>query len=483
MLLLPSRYEGFGFTALEAMTRGCPVFASDVPAVREISGDGAMLLPLDGAAWAAAMRRVLGDDRLREELRRRGRRDRSSLLVDLHRPCRLRTVPAVRRIPCLMPILLVNSHGADPAYGGAERYVRDLAGGMERRGHDITVLSAFPARGDADVATRVLHRTDWRDARLRRVRNHVGDLVSAPWQRLDAVLDSERPDLLHTSNLPGIGSGIWECARRREIPVVHTLHDYHLLCPRTSLTRRDGSPCRPSPLLCGLRTRRLSRWAGAVGHLIAGSDHLLRVMNGLFPAADPHVVRLPLAPVPGAGVARRRPLRERWATSERSRRPRGSSSCSRHAAARGGGARAAIGRRRPLREVVAASGVDYLGRVDGTAKGEFLSSCDIGVVPSLWDEPSGPPYVVCEWLAAGRPVLVTRRPALLEAASRHGGIVPFEESTRRAERRHVPRRRDQEWARLIASLPAVEGDADVDRWLQDHERIFELALDGRRSAA
>jgi glycosyltransferase involved in cell wall biosynthesis len=131
---------------------------------------------------------------------------------------------------------------------------------------------------------------------------------------------------------------------------------------------------------------------------------------------------------------------------------------------------------------VAASGVDYVGRVDGTAKGEFLSSCDIGVVPSLWDEPSGPPYVVCEWLAAGRPVLVTRRPALLEAASRHGGIVPFEESTAGLRDAVARVAGTQEWARLIASLPAVEGDADVDRWLQDHERIFELALADGRSA-
>lgn len=71
--VLPSRYEGFGFPPLEAMTRGCPVLASDIPAFREILGDGAMLLPLDDAhAWAQAMERVVTDEGLRDELRGRG---------------------------------------------------------------------------------------------------------------------------------------------------------------------------------------------------------------------------------------------------------------------------------------------------------------------------------------------------------------------------------------------------------------------------
>lgn len=74
MLLLPSRYEGFGFTALEAMARDCPVLASDIPALREVSGNGAMLLPVDDTrAWADAIRRLATDERLRRELRERGR--------------------------------------------------------------------------------------------------------------------------------------------------------------------------------------------------------------------------------------------------------------------------------------------------------------------------------------------------------------------------------------------------------------------------
>ena len=72
-LLLPSRYEGFAFTPLEAMARSCPVLASDIPALREVSGAGAMLLPVDDEeAWAAAMKRVATEPALRESLTARG---------------------------------------------------------------------------------------------------------------------------------------------------------------------------------------------------------------------------------------------------------------------------------------------------------------------------------------------------------------------------------------------------------------------------
>jgi glycosyltransferase involved in cell wall biosynthesis len=72
-LVLPSRYEGFGFTPLEAMARGCPVLASDIPPLREISGSGALLAPLDDEpAWSDALGRLESDEGLRVELRRKG---------------------------------------------------------------------------------------------------------------------------------------------------------------------------------------------------------------------------------------------------------------------------------------------------------------------------------------------------------------------------------------------------------------------------
>src|ERR1017187_9183177 len=58
----PSVVEGFGLPVLEAMAAGVPVVASAIPALAEVCGSAALLVPPDDAAsWASAMSTVLGD--------------------------------------------------------------------------------------------------------------------------------------------------------------------------------------------------------------------------------------------------------------------------------------------------------------------------------------------------------------------------------------------------------------------------------------
>jgi glycosyltransferase involved in cell wall biosynthesis len=64
--------EGFGFPPLEAMACGCPVLASARGALPEVLGDAAVLVEPDAGAAADALARILEDDAVRADLRRKG---------------------------------------------------------------------------------------------------------------------------------------------------------------------------------------------------------------------------------------------------------------------------------------------------------------------------------------------------------------------------------------------------------------------------
>lgn len=74
LFALPSRHEGFGLPALEAMAQGTAVACSDLPVLREISGGRARFVtPGDVDGWADALVTLLGDAAARTALGEAGR--------------------------------------------------------------------------------------------------------------------------------------------------------------------------------------------------------------------------------------------------------------------------------------------------------------------------------------------------------------------------------------------------------------------------
>ncbi len=72
--VFPSIYEGFHLPALDALSAGCPVIASDIPVHREVLGEAAIFVPChDAEAWAAAIRRVRDEPELGVRMSRAGR--------------------------------------------------------------------------------------------------------------------------------------------------------------------------------------------------------------------------------------------------------------------------------------------------------------------------------------------------------------------------------------------------------------------------
>ena len=74
VVVIPSRYEGFGIPALEAMTAGAPVVVADTGALPEVVGDAGVTFPVgDDAQLAVELHRILEDEEHREHLASAGR--------------------------------------------------------------------------------------------------------------------------------------------------------------------------------------------------------------------------------------------------------------------------------------------------------------------------------------------------------------------------------------------------------------------------
>ena len=73
LFVFPSLYEGFGLPVLEAMACGAPVACSSTNALAEVAGNAAFLFdPLDSAAMAEGIARLLSDPERLHSLRENG---------------------------------------------------------------------------------------------------------------------------------------------------------------------------------------------------------------------------------------------------------------------------------------------------------------------------------------------------------------------------------------------------------------------------
>src|SRR5712691_222747 len=374
---------------------------------------------------------------------------------------------------------MVSVYGDDPSAGGVEKLLMELSGRLAARGIEVSYLQSFsrrPAAGDFERT--ILHRTDWRDDRLRRLKNHVGDVLARPGGELERAVTRHRPDVVHTHNLVGIGTGVWEVCRRLGLPVVHSLHDYYLFCPRVTLMRRDVEPCRPSPMLCGLRTRRLARWAPAVSHVTGVSQHVLDLHARLFPRAEFHLIRhATVASSPGDVRAPRArptvlgyigyldPIKGVHLLLEAA--PRLESLGFSLRIAGEGRLRDEVGR-----AAEQSANVEWDGVVQGEQKRRFFEACDLGLVPSVWVEPGGPTFTMVEWLGAGRPVLVSNRGGLGEVAGVYPGSIPVEPTVDSIVESVAELREPERWNELVAAVRPVDSELDAEEWAQRHEALY-----------
>lgn len=204
--------------------------------------------------------------------------------------------PAVSEPP--LRILLVSSLYAPYRVGGAEVVAQDIAEAMLAAGHDVMVVSTeTPEKlGDRPIAhdtvngvqvARIYPKhlypiqdqydpTKPRPNTLKRALWHLRDTWNPDaGRKLGALLDEFRPDIVHTHNIDGISPIVWDEAERRGIPVVHTMHDLHLACPKATLIRKGDVLCENAPLPCQIYRSWYGRRARSVSRLCSPSAFLL----------------------------------------------------------------------------------------------------------------------------------------------------------------------------------------------------------------
>ena len=198
-----------------------------------------------------------------------------------------------------MKVCFINSFYYPNSVGGAEATLKILAEGMVKRGHDATVVSlatdgVFRERDIAGVRSIYLPITNvcLPEGSQSRVIRSLFQIIDAynplMGRKVGRILDECTPDVLNTHNLKGLSVAVWREGFCRALPVVQTLHDYYLACPRSAMYRNShncAAQCLECRALFGAR-RRLSQKVGAV---TAVSNRMItRLKNtGLFSSKTP----------------------------------------------------------------------------------------------------------------------------------------------------------------------------------------------------
>lgn len=327
-----------------------------------------------------------------------------------------------------MKLLCISNLYQPYAIGGAERVAQILAESMVTRGHDVTVVTLGPEAGAHDCD---LNGVKVRYIPIRNIYNN--HFVKRPaqgirylWHALDTfnpvagrdigrLIDELQPDLVHSHNIAGFSSAAWSVIRRRHLPCVHTIHDYYLLCSRSTLFS-GGSNCDRICSSCRMLSSVRRKIVTGLTAVIAVSGFVLELHERMIEGFR----RIPIRRIIvngcsafGDAVGPNQNGKIRIGFLGRLTEWKGVSTLLEECERFNSG--------RKIEVLIGGDGpTDYVTKVReaycndtrihflGVVKpGDFFNKIDVLAVPSLWNDPC--PLVVGEAISTGVPVLGARR--------------------------------------------------------------------------
>jgi glycosyltransferase involved in cell wall biosynthesis len=176
-----------------------------------------------------------------------------------------------------MRILHLNVLYPPNVRGGAERFVATLAQEQAKRGHAVAVATLTrqpePVSEENGVTVyRIGHGglfwfEDWEkhSAPVRYANKMLTNWNPVTYRRVRDVIESFKPDVVNSHCMLGFAVDCWKAAAERQIPIVHALHEFNLVCRNTNAFR-NGRMCESMCLSCRINEpkRWLSRYVSSV---------------------------------------------------------------------------------------------------------------------------------------------------------------------------------------------------------------------------
>tara|TARA_B100000446_G_scaffold35559_1_gene31231 strand:- start:22695 stop:23990 length:1296 start_codon:yes stop_codon:yes gene_type:complete len=127
-------------------------------------------------------------------------------------------------------------HGYPMLYNaGSEVYSQTICHGLADRGHEVHVFTREEDSFRPDGSVRTSHDDDRPEITIHLVNNsrHRDRYrLQVVDDEFACLLDSLKPDIVHIGHLNHLSTSLVFEAKKRQIPIVYTLHDYWLMCPR-----------------------------------------------------------------------------------------------------------------------------------------------------------------------------------------------------------------------------------------------------------
>lgn len=310
--------------------------------------------------------------------------------------------------------------------GGAEISISLLAKGLVQNEHEVIVITTGEESKREIVENVVVYRIKnkniyWRfpqrdKSLLRKTIWHFIDIYNPLYSsEIKHILSDFKPDIVNTSNLCGLSTCVWKIVKDLNIPIVHTLRDYYLLCPQQTMIKgtqsceKQCSVCYSYSVVKKLMSQKVDALVGisdfiSKHHLKYGFFKNAQLVETIANSVEGKVLPKKEKTFSIGYIGRLSPEKGIEFLIEAFRKSTISRSYRLQIAGTGNNEYETF-----LKDKYSSDNISFVGHKKTK---EFFDTIDLLVVPSLWNEPFG--RVVIEAYASNCPVFMSMNGGLKE---------------------------------------------------------------------